>query len=142
VELDVVVSEFLGVIRPRRFRHVELLLGHVHADDPAPRPHELGRDVHVPTGAAPQVEYRHPLDLVGDAEPASVVLGDDVVVYSGYGMSDVRGGGEGRAARVRLQVGRFLESFAVVCGDGGVRGGFVDDHGVVDALLLLMRCCC
>mmetsp|Transcript_24824 Transcript_24824/g.52907 ORF Transcript_24824/g.52907 Transcript_24824/m.52907 type:complete len:409 (-) Transcript_24824:43-1269(-) len=128
VEFHVVVPEPLGVVRSRLPRHPQLLLGHVHPDHPPVGSHELGGDVHVPPGPAPEVEDGRPSDLVGDAEPASVILRDDVGMHVGDGLRDVRRRPGGGAARVRLQVGRFLQRLSVVGRDGGVGGGLVDEQ--------------
>mmetsp|Transcript_35443 Transcript_35443/g.85511 ORF Transcript_35443/g.85511 Transcript_35443/m.85511 type:complete len:380 (-) Transcript_35443:194-1333(-) len=128
VELDVVVSELVRVILPRFLRNIQLLLCHVHADHPSLLADKLGCDVYVPSGAASQIQNCHALDLVRDAESASVILLNDVGMDVRDGPGDVRRGRCGGTARVGFEVRRLLEGFAIVGGDGGVRGGFVDEH--------------
>ncbi len=128
MKFDVVVTELVRVMGLGVSRDRELFLGHVDADHLPLGSDQLRCDVDVPAGAASQIQYGPPLDFVGDAESASVIFGQHVGVDVGYGLGDMRGRRCRRAAGVGLEVGSSLEGGAVVGGDGGVGGGFVDEH--------------
>mmetsp|Transcript_26515 Transcript_26515/g.74189 ORF Transcript_26515/g.74189 Transcript_26515/m.74189 type:complete len:294 (-) Transcript_26515:284-1165(-) len=118
LELDVGESELFGVVLLVLAGDVQLLVGHVDADDLAGGTDQLGGDVHVATGTASQIQDGGTLHVVlRQAQSASVVLGDDLRVDFLDGIADILRRGTGRAARVRLQVIRRLQFLAVVVGD-------------------------
>mmetsp|Transcript_19462 Transcript_19462/g.46040 ORF Transcript_19462/g.46040 Transcript_19462/m.46040 type:complete len:313 (+) Transcript_19462:300-1238(+) len=118
MELDVVVSKLLGVVRLRLLGDGQLLRRHVDADDPAGRSHQLRRNVHVSAGSASQIQHGRALQQVRDAQPAAVVLGHDVGVDGADGGFNMGWHRRRSAAGIGFEVVGRRQRLAVVVRDG------------------------
>ena len=114
-ELDVGlgIAELLGVEANVAAGHVELLFGHVHADDVAGFAHQLRQQIGVAAAAAAQIEHREALDGFGHAHAAAVVfiehLGGQLRENAAVGQRNIVGAaGVGEQVLAGLQLGAIV----------------------------------
>eukprot|EP00977_Amphora_coffeiformis_P015374 scaffold4510_cov183-Amphora_coffeaeformis.AAC.59 len=115
LKVGIVKAKFVGMVGLKFSCRGQLFIRHVNARDVARRSDQLRCNVHVPSGAASQIQKLGPGQvIIGQTETTTVIFGDGRWMQLLDAVLNIRRRCTRRTTRVRLQIVGRLQVFAVI----------------------------